>query len=137
MSRALGLGALKRDEKGRYVLFWRDSDRRRRETILSEDRRTAERMRSEIMRKRDLALKGLGREEGQERPLAEIRDAFMVEAKATRAPATWKRLQDELDAAVAFLGPRRVRDVTCAAVMEWRRKRMEPKPPKCPGEKER
>jgi integrase len=135
--RGLGPGSLRRDERGRYVLDYRDADRRQRRVVLSEDKRTAERMRAEIIKKRDLAEKGLAREDGQEKPLAAVIEAFLVEMKATRAHATWRRADLELTAARAYFGPRRVRDVNVAAVMEWRRARMRPRPPKKAGGKDR
>src|SRR5262245_15183977 len=80
---------------------------------------------------------GSAREQGMDRTLRELRDAFLAELEATRARSTYRRMKDEVDAAIAFLGSVRVRDLTPAAVMEWRRKRMLPKPPKRPGGKER
>jgi integrase len=135
--RGLGPGKLRRLASGRYLFSYRDAERRQRRVLLSEDRRTAERMRAEIIQKRDLEERGLGSQEGMERPLAEVVASYLAEIEATRAAATAKRQRDELKAATAFLGPRRVRDVTATLVMEWRRERMKPQPPKQPGGKER
>lgn len=124
--RSLGPGSLRKDARGRYVLDYRDENRVKRQKTLSEDRRVAERMRADIIRRRDLAERGLSREEGMDRPFAEIVEAFLVEFAATRAPSTARRFRDELGFACAFLGRVRVRDVTPAAVMRWRRDRLAP-----------
>lgn len=134
--RGLGAGKLSRDRKGRYVLSWRDANRVQHRRVLSSDARIAERLRADIIRRRDLAERGLANEAGMDKPLSEIIAAFNAEMKATRAPRTARRFEDELRFAQTFLGPIRVRDVSVGAVMDWRRSRMAPKPP-APGKKPR
>jgi hypothetical protein len=76
--RGLGPGSLRRDERGRYILDYRDAGRRQRRVVLSEDKRTAERMRAEIITQRDLTAKRLDTQEEMDRKHRELRDAFLA-----------------------------------------------------------
>jgi integrase len=62
-----------------WILDWSGSDGTRRRQSLSRDKRTAERMRAEIISKRDLELAGLTTIAGQSRPLAELKDLYIAD----------------------------------------------------------
>jgi len=110
-----------------YVGDWTDSQGRRHRKSLSSDRRVADRMLAAIVRDRDLARLGLGHESSQEKPLAEVVAAYLLELRATRSAAHLDRTERDLTAATAFLGATlRIRDIDPARVMEWRRARMLP-----------
>lgn len=74
--RALGPGQLKK-RGDRWVLTYTDELGQRRRAALSSDRRTAERIRAELIRKRDMARSGLGSEAGQEMLLAEVAKLYL------------------------------------------------------------
>lgn len=74
--RALGPGRL--EKRGdQWVAIWTDETGRRQRTTLSTDRRTAERIRADLIRKRDMARSGLGSEAGQEMLLAEVARLYL------------------------------------------------------------
>jgi hypothetical protein len=74
--RGRGRGTLRkgRDAEGRTVCFgdWIGADGIRHRRVLSNDKVVVERMLAKLVRERDLATVGLGIEESQERPLAEV-----------------------------------------------------------------
>ena len=72
--RALGPGRLMK-RGSTWTLVFTDEHGQRRRVGLSSDRRTAERLRADVIRKRDLARSGLASEAGQEMMLDEPRAA--------------------------------------------------------------
>ncbi len=121
MSRGRALGPGRLEKRGRsWVLVWADENRKRQRKTLSTDRRTAERIRSEIIHKRDMALAGLGSETGQGRTLAEIAELYLEDLKPLVSEAHFKNVNPQLRKIVAQLGAVRVRDLKTMHVVRIR-----------------
>ena len=108
--RALGPGRLDK-RKGRWVLAYTDAGGRRRRKVLGTDRRTAERLRSEIIHERDLARAGLGAEAGQRRTLKSILDAYLADLQPRVTPRHFVNVSTRLRHVVTQLDGLRVADL--------------------------
>ena len=125
--RALGRGRLvrRRNKKGtQYVGDWSDAEGRRRREVLSSDRRVAERMLGDIIRKRDLEIAGLGIEGANEMRLADLKIQYLADLKlrvtaahVTNMKSRFKRIFEEIKA-------RRVSDLRPGDVLAFRRQRV-------------
>ena len=102
------------------MLTWTDAQGLRRRRVLSGDRRTAEQVRNEVIKARDLEAAGLGALHGQELLLSEIRDRYLCDLKDRATPRHHRGVQLRLDRALAELGCRQVRDLRAAAVLSMR-----------------
>lgn len=102
---------------------WRDADGRRRQQVLSADRRIAERALVEIARNRDLELAGLKSQDGLELTLDEIRGKYLADLITTVKPWTYDRSRRVLDALRSFLGNVRLRDLRRGRLLEYRQLR--------------
>jgi len=123
-ARALGGGTLKREQRGeapaRWVLYYSDSQGRRRREALSTDKRVAEQIRTDRIRQRDLELAGLGPVAGQESRLSVIA-ALYVEDLASRAVVRHHaQVRTRLEKLAVALGDPRVRDLAPHAVARLR-----------------
>jgi integrase len=103
-------------------LDFTDARGRRRRVVLSSDHRVAERRRADLIRRRDLELAGLGSEEGQSMPLAEIRDLYLADLRHHVGPRHLLNVELKLRRLLEELEAVRVRDVTPHAVMLFRDK---------------
>ena len=128
VSRALGPGRLVRQQRGKggavWTLDYRDAESRRARVQLASDKRVAERMRAQIIHDRDLALAGLGNAQGQELPLAEIRDLYVADLAPHVVPRHHTGVQARLDRMLAAFGPIRVRDLKPITLMQYRNARL-------------
>ncbi len=108
--RALGPGRLeKRGEQ--WVLVFTDELGQRRRVTLSTDKRTAERIRADLIRKRDMARSGLGAEQGQELLLAEIAKLYLEDLRPRVCERHFKNVSARLGRTLAALEGMRVRDL--------------------------
>jgi len=119
LGRALGAGRIFR-QGSMWTLDWKDGQGRRRRQALSRDRRIAERMRIEIVHQRDLELAGLGKVEGQSRPLAEVRDAYLQDLATRACPRHVVNVTAALDRVLAAIPARRVREVKPYDLISYR-----------------
>ena len=91
MTGMLGRGRIRkvRNQAGQWVYQgdWVDAAGGRHRKELAPDKRTADRLLAEIVRKRDMALAGLGAEVGQERRLAAIKHLYIADLKSRRSAA--------------------------------------------------
>ena len=108
--RALGPGRLDK-RNGRWVLAYTDAGGRRRRKVLGTDRRTAERLRTEIIHRRDLERAGLGAEAGQGATLAEFLDQYLADLKPRVTPRHYHNVQGRLRHVVDLLDGLRVADL--------------------------
>ena len=122
--RALGPGSLRKRllpvGGGSWTLDFTDAKGRRRRIVLGSDRRVAERRRAEIIRQRDLELAGLGSEEGQSMPLAEVRDLYLSDLRHHVSRKHLVNVELRLRKLLEGLDAVRVRDVTPHSVMIYR-----------------
>jgi len=129
LGRALGPGSLKRVQRGDggqmlWVLDYKDGTGRRVRAALSTDKRVAERMRADLINKRDLEMAGLGTVEGQSMLLSELRDLYIADLE-TRAGAKQQRsVKDALARMLVALRATRVRDVRVIDVLRYRAERL-------------
>ncbi len=128
MTRAsAGSGRLwRRKQKGGavYVGDWTTADGKRRRQALSTDKRVAQRMFADIIRKRDLAAAGLGIEEGFDLPLSEIIDEFLADLAARRTRAYVDRARGIIRRLVKDTRARIVRDLQPQAYLKFRQLRL-------------
>ena len=108
--RALGPGNL-RKRNGRWVLSWTDETGRRRRKAIATTKADAERIRSEIIHRRDMAVAGLGSEAGQGELLSEVVAEYVSDLEPRVGPRHFKQVKSRLDGTVAALGEMRVRDL--------------------------
>ncbi len=108
--RALGPGALRKRGKV-WVLDWTSADGRRRRKVLGGDRRTAERIRAELIRARDLELAGMGAEGGQEMPLGDLLELYLADLRPRVTSMHFKNVEQRLRHVVECLGEKRVGDL--------------------------
>lgn len=101
MSRTLGRGSIRRvrNRKGNrvYLGTWTDAHGKRHRKELAPDKRTADRLLAEIIRKRDMAIAGLGAEFGQDQDLASIQEVYVADLRVRRSPGYATRTNDCLD----------------------------------------
>jgi integrase len=119
LGRALGAGRLFRLGT-MWTLDWKDGHGRRRRQALSRDRRVAERMRIEIVHQRDLEVAGLATVEGQGRPLAEVRDAYLQDLATRASPRHVVNVTASLDRVLAAIPAKRVLDVRAYDLISYR-----------------
>lgn len=126
--RTLGPGKLIKTKRGTgealWVLDWRGSDGVRRRQALSPDKRLAERMRAELVHKRDLELAGLGSIEGQSKRLNELRDAYVEDLRSRVTANHLRNVVTRIDRVIAALRNPRVRDVRAQDLLAMRARRV-------------
>ena len=126
--RSYGPGRLDRVQRGsgpaRWVLCWTEATGKRSRRALSTDRRVAERMRSEIIHKRDLELVGLGGEAGLDRPLRELVDAYLADLGTGCCARHLLNTRIGLTEVIAALPVERVGDLKPVMLIQYRAKRL-------------
>jgi integrase len=128
-SRALGNGKLERvpNYAGTQIVWrarWTDAGGKRRCRILSTDRRVAERAFARLVRERDLQSLGLGDEEGQNRVLREVCEAYLPDHAVTVSPRQAKRVEGILTRLMDEIGDLRVRELRPEWVGIYRQRRL-------------
>lgn len=116
-ARARGPGRLFKLRSGDadvWVLDYTAADGRRARKRLSTDRKVAERLRNEILRKRDLQSAGLGVTGGQDRLLTELRDLYLQDLRLRSSAGHLANKTGRLNRALAGVRAQRVRDLTPA-----------------------
>ncbi len=108
--RALGPGRLEKRGSS-WVLIYTDELGQRRRATLSTDRRVAERIRADVIRKRDMAVSGLGSEAGQEMELAALAQLYREDLRPRVSPRHFKNVSSRIDRILAALEGMRVRDL--------------------------
>jgi len=114
-ARARGPGKLireTRDGETAWVLDYTEADGRRRRRKLSADRRVAEKMRAELIARRDRAASGLGIIGGQERLLSELRDGYLEYLRLHAGAGHLSNKAARLDKALQALRARRVGELS-------------------------
>ncbi len=126
--RALGSGRLIRTKRGHgdpvWVLDWRAADGVRRRQALSSDKRVAERMRSDLVNKRDLTLAGLGSIEGMNLPLTDLRDAYLTDLKPRVTKNHYRNVEVRTKRVLTAIRVQRVRDVQTTQILQMRAARV-------------
>jgi integrase len=117
--RALGPGRLYK-RGGAWTLDWRGADGKRVHQALSHDRRTAERIRSELVHRRDLELAGLGGEAGMASPFSELVAAYLADLKPRVVERHHAQVAARLARVVAKLPDIRVRDLRLTTITSLR-----------------
>jgi integrase len=116
VARALGPGSLKKRPLpaggASWTLDYTSATGRRKRVVLGSDKRVAERRRADLVRKRDLELAGLGSEEGQSMPLAELRELYVADLKHHVSARHLLNVELKLRKLLDGLDATRVRDVT-------------------------
>ena len=123
LGRAFGPGRMSRIG-AMWTLDWRAADGSRRRQALSRDRRIAERMRIEIVHQRDLEAAGLGTQEGQNKPLAELRDAYLADLETRACPRHLVNVRAGIDRTLGALRAKRVRDLRPHNLIQYRAARL-------------
>lgn len=122
--RALGSGRLVATRRGGGPVIWRldyrDASGARRRENLGTDKRVAERRQGELIRQRDLALGGLASVDGQNRLLAEIRDAYLRDLRHRATASHVSNVTSRLTRVLKALPAKRVRDVRPHDVLRMR-----------------
>jgi len=125
--RSLGSGSLKKVRNGRGQLVyrgtWTGQDGTYHRKLLSSDRRVAERMLAAIIRQRDLAIQGLGVEEGQDRLLSEIIATYLVNLRAHRSLPYAERCASQLQHLLAEIGDAPIKRLSREQVVRYRSRR--------------
>jgi integrase/recombinase XerD len=103
-----------------WTLDFRGADGRRHLIAVSSDKRAAERIRSELIHRRDLERAGLGTEAGQDKLLADLVADYLVDVKPRVVPLYYSYLASRFERTLEALGPIRVRDVTPAVLLRLR-----------------
>lgn len=121
--RRLGAGRLERTPRG-YMAAWTDASGKRHRRVLSTDQRVAARAFASIVRDRDLEVLGLRQEEGQERRLNELRDAYLADVATWASPNHLRRIRGVLEMMISEIGPVRVLDLRVDRIHIFRQKRI-------------
>jgi integrase len=129
LGRALGPGSLKRVKRGDggqmlWILDYKDGTGRRVRASLSTDKRVAERMRADLINKRDLEMAGLGTVEGQSMALAELRDAYLSDLEPRVCRQQFINVRAALNRLLGSLRATRVRDVKPIDIARFRAERV-------------
>ena len=128
LGRSFGPGRLERAQRGdgapRWVLTWTDSQGKRHRQVLSTDRRVAERMRSEIIRQRDLEAAGLGAEAGQGRLLDEVLGLYLSDLGTRAVSEHIRNVRSRLDRLLVAIQAQRVRDLRPIELLQYRAARL-------------
>jgi integrase len=126
--RAFSIGRLFKEKRGdgpeRWILDWRAADGSRRRQALSTDKRVAERMRADLIRKRDFELAGLGSEEGQGMQLRELTLLYLADLRVQACPRHITNVTARLDRVAKAVGADRVRDLVPHRLMQHRAARI-------------
>ncbi len=112
--RCLGAGSLKQrrlKNRATWVLSWTDETGKRRSRALGSDRRVAERIRADLIRKRDLAVAGLASEAGQDMTLAELAKLYLKDLRPRVSERHFRNVAARLERIVAALDGQRVADL--------------------------
>ena len=124
--RSYGPGRLERVQRGdgapRWTLTWTDAAGKRQRRGLSTDKRVAERIRSELIQKRDLELAGLGGEARMDRPLRELVDAYLGDLATRACPRHVLNTRLGLRDLLARIPAIRVCDLRPVMLVEYRAK---------------
>jgi len=128
ITRAFGPGKLERVQRGRgpacYVLTYADAQGKRHRKALSSDRRVAERLRSELIQRRDLELAGLGGEAGMDRPLPELVDAYLGDLRTRASPRHVLNTRIGLREILTAIPATRAIDLRPVMLIEYRARRL-------------
>jgi integrase len=128
LGRALGSGRLSKEQRGsgpaRWVLDWTDASGARRRQSLSTDRRVAERLRTEIIHRRDMELGGLGPEAGQSRPIQELLDAYVADLSTRSVPRHHQMVKARLGRILQELRVRTMNDLEPYKLIQHRSRRL-------------
>ena len=119
--RALGPGSLRKRDDAWYLDYTDEAGRRRRK-LLGRDKRTAERVRSEIIHRRDLAIAGLGAEAGMDVRLRELADDYLEDLEQRCVRRHFKGTRTKLLRAIEGVGVELVRDLRPLHVIRHRQK---------------
>jgi len=119
-ARAKGPGKLYRETRDGVTAWWldySDSEGKRRRKKLSSDRMLAERMRSEIIARRDREASGLGIIGGRERLLSELAEAYLQDLKLRSGPGHLSNKSARLRKVISSLRPQKVGDLSPSDVI--------------------
>jgi integrase len=126
--RVLGPGKLIRVQRGRgepiWLLDYVKSDGSRVRQNLSRDRRVAERLRGELIAKRDLEMAGLAPVEGQNRPLAELAAIYVADVAIRSSRMHLSNVRSRLARVLQSIRARRVCDLRAHMLLEYRAQRV-------------
>jgi len=126
--RGLGRGRIARSEQRcgsfAYVGHWTGEDGKRHRRVLSTDRRTAERLLEDIIRRRDLVLEGLQADEVDVPSLPSLRKRYLTDLKARTSLAHYRTAADRLGRILDALGARSVKGRSPAAVTDYLQRRV-------------
>jgi hypothetical protein len=117
--RALGPGRLRR-RRGAWELDYAEVDGRRVRRVIGRDRKTAEQVRAELIRRRDMQLDGLGALAGQEMRVGEVVDLYLQDLGARVTAHHLKNVALSLARSMDAIGRARVRDLRPADVVQLR-----------------
>lgn len=124
----LGPGQLRKVQRGggpaRWVLTWTAADGKRHRKGLSTDHRVAERMRADLINRRDLERAGLGGEAGLDRQLRELVDAYLADLATRCCPHHVLNTRIGLADVLAAVPVERVGDLRPIQMIEYRAKRL-------------
>ena len=128
MGGSLSNGRIWRRAQKRGAVFvgdWTTAEGKRCRKTLGSDRRVAQRMFADIIRRRDLCAAGLGIEEGFDLPADEIVQEFLGDLRSRRTPAYCDRVATMLRSVQQGMGVRTMRDFKPQAFLLHRRRRLE------------
>ena len=108
--RALGPGRLVK-RNGTWHLDWTDASGRRERRALSTNRATAEQIRVDLLKRRDLERAGLGSLAGQDKPLADLAREYLVDLEPRVSPRHFRQVRSRLEASLTGLGVERVSEL--------------------------
>ena len=120
--RSLGRGVLNRVSRSggyQYEADWRDSAGKRRRKLLGSDKRVAERVLADIIRRRDLEIAGLEKEDLVEPELDFLVREYLVALAARAKPRHVRGAKTAISRVLEFLGAARVRDVSANGVSSY------------------
>lgn len=107
----LGPGKLAQREDGKWCFAWSDARGTRRRQALSTDKRVAQRLAAELIRERDMQLAGLGAQDGQSRPLADLIEKYVEDLTLRTVPRHWQQTRRRLQKLDEALGQPLVREI--------------------------
>jgi integrase len=126
--RVLGPGKLIRVQRGRgeptWLLDYTRADGSRVRQNLSRDRRVAERMRGELIAKRDLEMAGLAPVEGQNRELTELAEIYIADLAVRASDAHMRNVKARIARVLRSVRARRVSDLRPHMLLEHRARRV-------------
>ncbi len=128
MGGSLGNGrTFKRKQKSGavYVGDWVGADGKRHRKALGSDKRVAQRRLADLIRRRDLSVAGLDKEEGFDLAADEIIDEFLADLRAKRTPDYCDRVVIMLDNVRKGMGIRTMRDFQPQSFLQFRLRRLE------------